>query len=538
MASLIPPSNCTIAIAAHTDIDGIGTRIATYCQLLFAILTLAIAPRHGIGSWWAVIITSLGLQITAIVEHEALSLYHALIVTWLTFPVFMMTFYYGLLAWGRSGFVTEVVIGMVLHGSIFIGFCFWVWGTAPSFGDDVACNSEVKFALFSLFNPTGGVRTFALFVITLFALFMLCIFLFLGCYSAQYAFTLISPFMNRWQKGPTPSYAAPIISRRLINMLNHVPPLHTTVAVLTTINLCSLILSICQIESMIAANAWLITPGSEEWTFGQILSIILLTNPLLNFFKVVKIEYEQKESLEHRPAASLCVQVHKKWKSARDSGFSLKGSYLRGKARDDDISPGETKTLPGLPSYNVTSSPYLFENAGCRQDEKAEHDGEEQSQSYLPRVDDYAVLSSCDDTQYARSRLSDLENADHSSAPSYHTLVQEVKDDTSRARVTSSTLEEHQHQPLPSLVSSALSLSSPMPSSPSGSHSGGRTSEHSPRRTNPSLHVPRSSRTNSIPPERYNTLRSFWDRRRDDHDYVTTDSRRSRGERERDMFIS
>ncbi|KAK7452671.1 hypothetical protein VKT23_012069 [Stygiomarasmius scandens] len=163
-SSTMSPVACTTAITAHPDIDGIGIRLATYCQLFIAIITLAIAPRRGIGSWWAVIITSLGLQITAIVEHDELSLYHALIVTWLTFPVFMMTFYYGILAWGRKGFVGEIVVGTVLHGSIFVGFCLWVWGTAPYFGDDTSCNNQVKFSLFSLWDPTGGVRGFALFV--------------------------------------------------------------------------------------------------------------------------------------------------------------------------------------------------------------------------------------------------------------------------------------------------------------------------------------------------------------------------------------
>jgi hypothetical protein len=69
--------------------------------------------------------------------------------------------------------------------------------------------------------------------------------------------------MNRWQTGPS-SLTNPIISSHVINIVNYVPPLDTTVAVLTTINLCSLILSICQIESMIAANMWLITPGSSD----------------------------------------------------------------------------------------------------------------------------------------------------------------------------------------------------------------------------------------------------------------------------------
>ncbi|THV00332.1 hypothetical protein K435DRAFT_458121 [Dendrothele bispora CBS 962.96] len=51
----------------------------------------------------------------------------------------------------------------------------------------------------------------------------------------------------------------------LLNRLHSLPlpPLHTTVFVLTTVNLCSLILSITQIEAMIATNAQLLLGSSS-----------------------------------------------------------------------------------------------------------------------------------------------------------------------------------------------------------------------------------------------------------------------------------
>ncbi|THU96025.1 hypothetical protein K435DRAFT_109254 [Dendrothele bispora CBS 962.96] len=436
MSTPLDPQTCLTSITSHPDIDGIGIRLATYCQLFIAILTLAFAPRRGISSWWTVIITSLGLQITAIVERKELSLYHALIVTWLTFPVFMMTFYYGVLAWGKrreeklkekgkgqggqeQDALGEVVVGMVLHGSIFVGFCLWVWGTAPNFGDDTSCNPAVKFALFSLWDPTGSVRGFALFVMTLFALLMFFLNLILLTLFTNSCFNFFhSPFFtrirSRFSKKPKPSPGRssssssspsttptntnntnlPPFLLALLNRLHSLPlpPLHTTVFVLTTVNLCSLILSITQIEAMIATNAQLLLGSTEDseqnqWTFGQILSIILVANPLVGFWRVLEAEWnigvgartgdgvgagrregsavqktnvksrmgssrrkvkegrrdeddgeegkedlerleereeeeEDWESLRERPVAMLVVGVQRRWREARESGFT------------------------------------------------------------------------------------------------------------------------------------------------------------------------------------------------------------------------
>ncbi|THU93907.1 hypothetical protein K435DRAFT_861036 [Dendrothele bispora CBS 962.96] len=63
------------------------------------------------------------------------------------------------------------------------------------------------------------------------------------------------------------------------------PPLHTTVFVLTTVKLCSLIL-------LIATNAQLVLGSledveSNQWTFGQ---IILVANPLVGSWRVFEVE--------------------------------------------------------------------------------------------------------------------------------------------------------------------------------------------------------------------------------------------------------
>lgn len=113
-------SACADAIPSNPDIDGLGIRLATYLQLIIGIATLAISPSQGIDSWWAVIITSLGLQIAAIADYQDLSLYHGLIVTWITFPVFIMSLYYGFLAWGKRHIHGEIMVGTALHLSLYV----------------------------------------------------------------------------------------------------------------------------------------------------------------------------------------------------------------------------------------------------------------------------------------------------------------------------------------------------------------------------------------------------------------------------------
>ncbi|KAK7452672.1 hypothetical protein VKT23_012070 [Stygiomarasmius scandens] len=221
---------------------------------------------------------------------------------------------------------------------------------------------------------------------------MLLLILILLSFLTNSFFVLITPSLNRFKRKrssssplypnlPIPSTpTSSILPQPLLDLYTHTPPLHSTVAVLTTVNLCSLILSISQIESMIAANSFLITPGTSDWTFGQILSIILVANPLLNFLRVVKMEYQQvqqnvggndpdektdedgangngKVGLEERPAASLIVNMRRKWRESKESGsgFSVMfpgGSRLSGKRSRKEAFPEETKSLQGLPYYD------------------------------------------------------------------------------------------------------------------------------------------------------------------------------------------
>ncbi|KAK7026044.1 hypothetical protein VNI00_015771 [Paramarasmius palmivorus] len=294
-------STCINAIPSNPDIDGIGIRLATYLQLFISVITLAVSPAKGVDSWWAIIITSLGLQIATIGDYHELSLYHALVVTWLTFPVFIISFYYGFLAWGKREIVGEVLVGIGLHMTFFVGFCLWVWITAPTFGSNEECNDMIKFGMFALLRPTGWVRYFCLYIVGIWTFAVSIMWIGLVCLTVVNFIARHNISFRRWfEATPTPKW-------------NHVPSLNASVAVLTGINVFSLILSIVMIELMVHANADIVEAGSDEWTFGQIIAMILVAGPLLNLWGIMKTEYalglSHYESLKFRPAAAFVVRL-------------------------------------------------------------------------------------------------------------------------------------------------------------------------------------------------------------------------------------
>ncbi|KAI3612569.1 hypothetical protein WG66_010037 [Moniliophthora roreri] len=317
-------------IPSNPDIDGIGIRLATYLQLFIGIVTVAISPAKGVDSWWAVLITSLGLQIATVGDYHELSLYHALIVTWLTFPVFIMSFYYGFLAWGKREIVTEVLVGTGLHITLFVGFCLWVWITVPTFGTNSGCNDSIKFALFALLRPTGWVRYLALYIVGIWT------FAISGMWIGLISLTLLNlvakynePLRNWLESTPTPKW-------------KHTPSLNASVAVLTGVNMFSLILSIIMVELMVHANIDIVEGGSDEWTFGQIIAMILVAGPLMNLWRVMKTEYAlglKRDTLKFRPVATFVAKIHGRRGARLDPAPSANANSDGESERHEMLSP-------------------------------------------------------------------------------------------------------------------------------------------------------------------------------------------------------
>ena len=109
-------------LPGRPDIEGIGTRIATYAQVLLAIFTIAIQPAvRSFDAWWAVLVTSLGLQFAAIAHRSDLTLFHALVVSWLAFPNFAMSWVYIFVHWREREMPPEIMLATHVHGFLFIG---------------------------------------------------------------------------------------------------------------------------------------------------------------------------------------------------------------------------------------------------------------------------------------------------------------------------------------------------------------------------------------------------------------------------------
>ena len=103
------------------DIEGIGTRIATYAQLFLAICTITLSPESAFDAWWTLLVTSLGLQLAVLAERHALTLFHFLIVTWLAYPVFAMSWAYLFLNWDQVPMPPEFLLATHVHGFLFLG---------------------------------------------------------------------------------------------------------------------------------------------------------------------------------------------------------------------------------------------------------------------------------------------------------------------------------------------------------------------------------------------------------------------------------
>lgn len=118
MSTLCPDG----VLPGRPDIEGIGTRVATYAQLLLAVFVIVFSPASSwFGSWWALLVTSLGLQLAAVASRNTITLLHALVVTWLAFPIFAMSWVYIFAHWRIDSMPSEVWLLTHLHGLVFVG---------------------------------------------------------------------------------------------------------------------------------------------------------------------------------------------------------------------------------------------------------------------------------------------------------------------------------------------------------------------------------------------------------------------------------
>ena len=68
------------------------------------------------------------------------------------------------------------------------------------------------------------------------------------------------------------------------------------------------------IERMVVENADIVQSGSDKWTFGQIIAMILVAGPLITLGKIINEEYRvglrTADSLDGRPVAFLIAKFY------------------------------------------------------------------------------------------------------------------------------------------------------------------------------------------------------------------------------------
>lgn len=312
-------------LPGRPDIEGIGTRIATYAQVLLAIFTIAIQPAvRSFDAWWAVLVTSLGLQFAAIAHRSDLTLFHALVVSWLAFPIFAMSWVYIFVHWREREMPPEIMLATHVHGFLFIGYVLkrmeansrslnlttksplvadfsysyglWVWSIAPSFGACPELNGSFQFVILGKsVNPLSWVRIFVLVLCTLSCPFPLVAVLFnpvllLSNTDSVWGVMFIMAAIASTHKSS--------LLRRIIHpsqVLERTPRIRVLrstqmLVLVTTFNLLSLALGIWHVETLLIRNETQSVLGDENsWTFGQIAAIILLAGPLFTFIRLLRL---------------------------------------------------------------------------------------------------------------------------------------------------------------------------------------------------------------------------------------------------------
>ena len=197
---------------------------------------------------------SLALLLTAIIQtrRNQLTLFHAVCVIHLISLL------------GINGFSQpdrkkilspRFVLGMSLYciGYLtFVGFSIYVWSTAPQFGSQLECNSSTVYvvlgAAFPVVSPVFRWLLVAQCSIMAFALIIVTIML----------FPLIS------------------VAKKILKLVP-LAPARSTPLVRVTAHIAIWTYAVVTFEQLLQRNT--LSPGASQWSFGQILAMILLLYP-------------------------------------------------------------------------------------------------------------------------------------------------------------------------------------------------------------------------------------------------------------------
>lgn len=260
-------ATCPDGILANADVSGIGIRVSFYVTtLLIALIPSTPYTDPLLGALFTnASINGLGLLITAIVQtaQNDLSLYHALFVQHLLFFLGV-----GVAPAGKYK-LNSLRAGMLLVTQFavliaYLGWSLYLWTHTKSFGSQPGCNDQVKYVFFFV---TVRATVPWLRIVWMISLIGGCIGLFTGLVVYVIVYTCFKMAATRGEhpmmtmQGAGEEQAS---SRSFYFSLGLLLP-----AVYSVVT-----------AELLAKRNTIVQPGEGAWTFGQILSLVMIISSL------------------------------------------------------------------------------------------------------------------------------------------------------------------------------------------------------------------------------------------------------------------
>ncbi|KZT59258.1 hypothetical protein CALCODRAFT_198945 [Calocera cornea HHB12733] len=323
-------SSCVIA--ANPEIAGIGIRVSLYVQTVLVtvpVILVSFAPKSKSGiteklfedlslNIATVLVTGSAMLVSAFVQARLydFSLYHGLIVlnlSWLNVLTVLMPISVAEMRGASgSGFRIGAVksaprnIGFLLYVCAIGAYGIWLAYHMSDFGSYPDCNSSVVWVVFgrSIQATAPGLRTFLLVVSSMAAFPVVNIYLLVLATLLAFFFAMIPLFgifslqncFRRSRHGgreelehvstattsPTqrPVWSAAAARKASTVVAASFSSNNRSLAFAGAVAVAPSIIIIASTEQLIAFNRSHVEDGEDDWTFGQILALLLLTLPL------------------------------------------------------------------------------------------------------------------------------------------------------------------------------------------------------------------------------------------------------------------
>jgi hypothetical protein len=212
------------------------------------------------------------------------------------------------------------IAGLVLYFIFlhcFVVFSLFVWLTASSFGSQPQCNASTIYVLFGAEIPATS-EAFRLFVVSLTCLMLLCIILF--------SIRTVIKFLK---------------DRNRTSVLDDKASNEDYVVLGSLLHLGGWIYAVTAFEQNLHFNN--LSPDEFEWSFGQILALVLLIGPLFDLCTALHDEPEPKAEMQPRAVGDQNLEAESEQGQNADRSQNDKKLLKR------------SSVLP--PSGDLTSSP-------------------------------------------------------------------------------------------------------------------------------------------------------------------------------------